>query len=413
MGQTIWRAGLGVLLLALGGGTARAQVSLFGPETLHGIVDLRLSTADGETSWLDGGTGKTIASGGGDGLFLANAALEWKPRFSFALSGVVTAELQPRLDPKVDLGEAYLTFRGPPSRLGRVSARAGLFYPPVSQEHDGVAWTDPDMLTASAINSWIGEEVKVGGLEATAEHRFGDHQVSATLGVFGWNDTSGTLLSFRGWALHGVKTGARTEFELPPLSGYMKARQAPDTYPVLELDNRAGFYGRLEWRPPAPVVLNATYYDNAGDRTSVSEKQWAWETRFLNLGAQVALDDRTRLLAQVMSGETLMGYRAPGGHWIDMGFHAAYLMASRDYGENRLSARVDWFETNDRTLRALDNNDETGWALAADWRHPLSARAALLLEALHVRSDRPGRAYGGVAPKQDQTVLQSALRLTF
>ena len=413
VGQAVWRAGIGAVLLALGAGTAQAQSSIFGPETLHGFADLRLSAANGEASWLDGGFGKTSVSGGGDGLSLAGAALEWKPRFNFALSGVVTAELQPRLDPQADLGEAYLKYRGPPAPWGRVSVRAGLFYPPVSLEHEGVAWTDPDMLTASAVNSWIGEEVKVGGLEATVDRRLGAHEVSATAGVFGWNDTAGTLLTFRGWALHEVRTGAHTDFGLPPLSAYMKPKQAPDTYPVLELDNRAGFYGRLEWRPPAPVVLNATYYDNAGDRIAVRDKQWAWETRFLNLGARVQVDARTRILAQAMSGETLMGYRAAGGHWVDMGFHAAYLMASRAYGEHQLSARADWFETNDRTYQIVDNNDETGWALAAAWRQHLNDHAAVLFEALHVESDRPSRALAGATPRQDQTVLQSALRLSF
>ena len=402
-----------MVLLALGGGPAQAQSSIFGPETLHGFADVRLSAANGETSWLDGGFGKTSASGDDDGLSLANAALEWKPRFNFAFSGLVTAELQPRLDPRVDVGEAYLKFRGSPAPWGRVSARAGLFYPPVSMEHEGVAWTNPDMLTSSAINSWIGEEVKVGGLEATLDRRFGEHEVSATAGVFGWNDTAGTLLTFRGWALHEVKTGANTAFDLPPLSNYLKPKQAPDTYPVLELDRRAGFYGRLEWRPPAPVVLNATYYDNAGDRIAVANKQWAWETRFLNLGAKVQVNERTKILAQAMSGETLMGYRGAGGHWVDMGFHSAYLMASRAYGAHQLSARADWFETHDRTYLVADNNDETGWALAAAWRQHLNDHAALVFEALHVSSDRPSRALAGVAPGQDQTVLQSALRVGF
>lgn len=96
-----------------------------------------------------------------------------------------------------------------------------------------------------------------------------------------------------------------------------------------------------------------------------------------------------------------------------MGFHAAYLMASRAYGDNQLSARADWFETNDRTYKVEDNNDETGWALAAAWRQHLNDHASLVFEALHVESDRPARVMAGVAPKQDQTVLQSALRLSF
>ena len=407
-----WLARTLVLVACALPGAARAQV--LAPETLHGLVDLRLSAASGERGWLDGGFGKTQVSGGhGLEAELAEASLEWRPRFNFAVSAVVTAHLQPRLDPEVDLGEAFLQVRGPPGPAGRLSARAGLFYPPVSLEHDGVAWTTPDMLSASAINSWIGEEVKVAGVEATATRMLGEHEVSATAAVFGWNDTSGTLLSFRGWALHGVKAGSATSLPLPPLSGFMRNRQARVSDPFYELDRRAGYYGRVEWRPPAPVALNALYYDNAGDRRAVEARQWAWETRFLNLGARWEPDERTRVLAQAMNGETLMGFRTPYGLWLDMGFSSAYLLAQRDVGEHTLSARLDWFETRDRTFQAADNNDEDGWALTGAWRQRLTPHADVLVEAMHVASSRPSRTLTGEAAEQDQTVLQTALRLRF
>jgi hypothetical protein len=409
-----------VLTLTVGlcAGAAQAQSGLFGRDTLHGLADVRVSAADGETGWLDGGFGKTQASGGGGDFKvkprLAEAALEWKPRLNFAVSGVVTAELQPQTRPRLDVGEAYLKLRAPPNPVGRFSARAGLMYPPVSMEHDGVAWTTPDMLSASALNSWIGEEVKVIGAEATFERAFGDHELSATAAVFGWNDTSGTLLTFRGWALQGIKTSLDTGFELPPLSAFMATKQSRETDPVLELDHRAGYYGRLEWRPPAPVSVNALYYDNAGDRIAVDgEKQWAWETRFLDLGLRWDVDERTKVLAQAMNGETLMGYRMASGHWVDMGFHAAYLLVARSYGEHALSGRVDWFETNDRTFREVDNNDEEGWALTGAWRHRLAPWADVITEVQHVSSKRPSRALAREAAKQDQTVLQTALRLSF
>lgn len=399
-------------LLLFAGPAARAQSAILGPEAFHGLAEVRLASASGETGWLEGGFGKTDAK---DGLSLSDVALEWTPRFNFAVGAVVTAELQPQINDHADLGEAYLKLKAPPSALGRLSGRAGLFFPPISLENTGVAWTLPDMISASALNSWIGEEVKVAGVEATLAREFGAHELSLTGATFGWNDTSATLLTFRGWALGAVKAPTRHEFELPPLSTFMSTRQGDETYPFRELDNRAGYYGRIEWRPPAPVVLEALYYDNAGSRTSMdAEGQWAWGTRFLNLGLRADLGDRTRLLAQAMSGETLMGFRFKGvDRWVDMGFHAAYLEVRRAYGEDALTGRLDWFETNDRTLQALDNNDETGWAATAAWRHRLARHADLILEALHVDSDRPSRAYGGTAPQQDQTVLQSALRLSF
>jgi hypothetical protein len=405
-------AGVATALMLSAASGANAQSEIFSPDTLHGIADLRLSAAATDRDWLDGGFGKTGRSDGLD-AGLAEAALEWRPRFSFGLSGYVTAELQPDVDPALDLGEAYLSYRGPPSAAGRWSARAGVFWPPVSMEHDGTAWTTPDMLSASAINSWIGEEVKVAGLEGAYQVLLGEHEVTAKAAVFGWNDTSGTLLSFRGWALHGVKTGVATGFDLPPLSPFMQTKQAGVTDPYYELDGRAGYYGALEWRPPAPFSFNALYYDNVGDRISVEGKQWAWETRFLNLGMRWEPTEGLRVLAQAVNGETLMGYRMPGGIWIDMGFHAAYVLAQREVGEDMLSGRIDWFETNDRTYREIDNNDEQGWAFTAAWRRTLSKHAAVIMEAQHVTSERPSRVLAGDAARQGETVLQTALRLSF
>ncbi|MEO8114416.1 MAG: hypothetical protein ABI655_08550 [Phenylobacterium sp.] len=398
-----------------------AQAQIFSSETLHGIADIRITAADGERGWLDGGFGKTAASGAGDGGWqvkgeFSQAALEWRPKFSFGLSGYVTAQYQPSLDGRVDLGEAFLKYRGPPTPHGRWSARAGLFFPPVSMEHDGVAWTTPDMLSASAINSWIGEEVRVVGVEGSFERRLGEHEVSVTGAVFGGDDTSGTLLSFRGWALHDIKAGVGTRFDLPVMSPFMRTKQARDTMPLLELDRRAGYYGRVEWRPPIPVSFNALYYDNAGSRVAMlspTDKQWSWETRFLNLGARWEPDETTKVLAQVMNGETMMGIHKPAGIWLDMGFSAAYVLASRQIGDDALSGRMDWFATKDRTFVVEDDNNETGWALTGAWRHRLAPHADLLFEAMRVSSKRPSRALVHEPAKQDQTVLQTALRLSF
>ena len=399
------------------GGAAHAQADIFSPETLHGVAEVRLAVADGERSWLDGGFGKTAISGGGGwkaNAAVSQAALEWRPKLNFAVGAVVTAGVQADVHPMVDIGEAFLTLQAPPTAAGRLSGKVGLFYPPVSMENDGVAWITPDTLSSSAINTWIGEEVKVGGAEATLQTHLGAHRFAATAAVFGWNDTSGTLLSFRGWAIDAVRTGARTEFALPTLSTFMKTKQGQDTYPARELDNRAGWYGRLEWRPPAPVSFNALYYDNRGDRIAVdAERQWAWETKFLNVGLKWEPTETTTVLAQAMTGRTWMGYTMPGGVWLDMGFRSAYVLARREAGREAFTGRLDWFDTTDHTFKTLDDNDEDGWAVTGAWRHRLAPHADLLLEAQHISSQRPARTLVGAAPRQGQTVLQSALRLTF
>jgi len=394
---------------------AQAQEAIFGRDTVHGLVELGWAAADGEQSFVDGGFGKTAFSGARAGGWkgeaqLSQAVVEWRPRFSFALGAVVSGQWQADVSPRLDLDEAYLQFKAPPAAEGRFSARAGIFYPPVSLEHGGIGWTTTDLLSASALNSWIGEEVKVGGIEASYARRLGEHTLTATAAAFGWNDTAGTLLSFRGWALDGLRAGPRTDFQLPPLSPFIGLRQADETYPMWEIDRRAGYYGRLEWRPPAPLALSAFYYDNRGDRTSVRELQWAWETRFANLGLAWDPDERTHIKAQAMGGETWMGYARPK-IWADVRFRAAYLLAARDVGEDVASARLDWFDA--RSHNAMDDDDETGWAATAGWRHRLGAHADLLAELQHVASTRPARVLAGESSKQDQNVIHTALRLHF
>jgi len=185
--------------------TARV-VDLFAPATIHGVVDLRAGAADGETSFTLAEFGKARFGGdGGPGLRgnveVANATLEWTPRFSWDLSAVVDAVVQPGQELPIDIGQAYLLYKPVPTSSTRFQVRAGLFYPPVSLENDSRAWGVTDTITPSAINSWIGEEVKVVGVEGKVSHDFGDQAISATAGVFSFDDTAGTLLAFRGWAM--------------------------------------------------------------------------------------------------------------------------------------------------------------------------------------------------------------------
>jgi hypothetical protein len=415
--RQLLRAALLALLASTTATAACAQEAIFGRDTVHGLAEFRWAGAEGERSWLDGGFGKTGVPGGGDGGWrqdagLSQAVVEWRPRFTFGVSAVVSAQWQADVDPKLDLDEAYLKLKAPPSRLGRLSARVGYFYPPVSLEHGGVGWTTTDLLSASALNTWIGEEVKVAGFEATFQHRFGDHEVSATAAVFGWDDTAGTLLSFRGWALDGVRTGKHTEFELPPLARFIDGRQADETYTSWEIDGRPGYYARLEWRPPAPVAVDILHYDNRGDRTDKREHQWAWQTGFSVLSADWAPDERTRIRAQGLTGRTRMGFTRPET-WVDVSFRAAYLMATHDFGPGAASLRLDGFSTHDHTRLKLDAADESGWAVTTGWRQPLTPWLDLFLEAQQIQSNRPGRLLAGDAPEQGETVLQSAVRFHF
>lgn len=408
---------LALAISAAGARAAHAEMDLFSRETFSGLLDLRLSAAEGEKSFLDGGFGKLRYGGDASGAYkaraeVADAALIWKPRFSWALSGLVDIEAQPEQRPSPDLVQAYLQYRPTPKSDLRWSLRAGLYWLEISLEHSGPAWTVTETITPSAINAWVGEELKVVGGEAHLQKTWGDHQFALTGGLFTGDDTSGTLLSFRGWGLHDVKATASDHFPLPTLSPYMRTKQAGDTRSRREIDDRWGWYARLDWRPPAPFSVNAFYYDNRGDGVAVVNKQWSWDTRFWNLGATARPTDKFRLSSQLMFGRTIMGFPTPAGRWADLNFASAYLLATRSIGKNAISGRMEWFETTDRSTPQDDNNEE-GWAATVAYRHKLNDHASVFIEALHVESDRPGRFYGGVLRDQRQNQVQAALRLSF
>jgi hypothetical protein len=416
-------AGLTALLALIVASPAAAQVDLFSRDTFSGVADLRLTAANGEKSWIrKNGFGKTRASGGGDEFAirpsLAEADLVWRPSLSWNLGATVVGQYQPDQIKPLGVAEAFLTWKPLPKGPFRQQVRAGLFYPAISQEHTAGAWLVADSITPSAINTWVGEEIKVTGAEYSFTRAFENGQeIGGTLGAFQENDTSGTLLSMRGWALHDLKSTAGGDFPLAALSAFMRNKQAPITTPVLELDKRVGFYARADWRPVGNVQLNAFYYDNFGDLISVvgsvpQDKQWAWDTRFLNVGASVKLSERMRLKSQYMTGSTLMGFKTPQV-WIDVDYRSAYLLLQRSYGDNALTTRLDYFETTDNTWKAVDNNAEHGMALMTAWRQNLSPRVQWLIEAQQVWSTRSDRIRFRIDPSQAQTVLSSALRLSF
>lgn len=393
-------------------GPALAEPDLFSRGTLSGVLDLRAAAADGEPSWVDGGFGK--ARFGDEAALLADGVVEWRPKLSWSLSAVVDLALQSDQDRPVDLNEAYLLYKPLGSAGLRVQARAGLFYPPISLEHDGRAWSTSRTITPSAINSWIGEELFGAGAEVKASGHLGGHEVALTAGAVGANDTAGTLLTFRGWSLNDVRATLNGEHRLPPMSSFAAGVQWPGTYPVRELDDRYGYYVRADWRPPAAVALNLVYYDNLGDMVGVDDElQWSWYTRFIAGGLSWTPTDDVEVLAQGMKGVTRMGYTSPAGRWFDAKFDSAYLLATRTAGPNAVTGRLDYFRVDNEAAAFYGDVDETGWAATAAYRRDISPRMQIFLEALHVESDRPSRALAGEASRQSQTTVQAMTRLSF
>ncbi|MBS0479161.1 MAG: hypothetical protein JSR79_07675 [Proteobacteria bacterium] len=420
--MTGWLNGFAALLAAAliaRSGTARAQtaIELFTPETVAAAGDIRIIGVDGEKSWLDDGYGKTRfdTDSARRGFRIEPQAVEgdliWTPRFSWAVSGTVVATAQQGQDNAVDLSEAFLSYKPLLGGGAKLTVRAGLFWPPVSLEHTGAGWRVRDTITPSAINGWIGDEVKVGAVEAQLTRPVGGGRLSATVAVFGLNDTAGTLLAFRGWALHDEKAVAFGLQPLPPLNAFMRYVQAPKTRPVIELDNRPGFYAKLDWAPAAWLDLQAFHYDNRGDPEAVTPTlQWGWRTRFDNLSAALAFGD-WQVKTQGMAGKTLMGFPDNGRLWVDTTFRAGYVMATRNFAKGSASFRVEAFGVTSMGSKLGRDWSESGWALTAAGRRDIGRILSVLVEASHVDSRKDARALTGLAPGQGQTLVQFALRV--
>src|SRR5690348_467960 len=232
---------LGCALAALWVSPVRAESDpkLFSRDAFEFTGDMRLVAVDGEKSWVDGGFGKLRSGSDGDLRVepeLGNVTLVWKPQFTWSLGATIVGSVQGGERTDAGLSQAYVTYR--PMRASNVvfSARAGLMWVPVSLEHEGADWHVKNSITPSAINSWVGEEVRPLAAEATLAASLGTHKLRATAAVIAANDTAGTLLTFRGWALHDRTALAFRAQPLPPL-GDFTGIQAPHTHPLLDVRN--------------------------------------------------------------------------------------------------------------------------------------------------------------------------------
>ena len=410
----------GCAMAALSAMPARAEsdFKLFGSSAIEVSGDIRLVAVDGEKAWLEGGFGKLRSGSNGELRVqpqLGNVAIAWKPQFTWSLGATIVGALQGGQRTEAGLSQAFLTYR--PMRGSKVSlsARAGLMWPSVSLEHEGADWHVKDSITPSAINSWIGEEVRPLAAEATIGTDVGRNKVRLTAALIAANDTSGTLLTFRGWALHDRTTLAFNRQPLPPLEDEVSEYQASFTHPLLDVGpgfaSRPGYYLKLAWQAAVPVRLELFRYDNRADPEVVNgDSEWGWRTRFNHASILADLGGRTLLKAQALSGRTKMGYREPIDRWVDNRFRAAFVSLTKPFGPLALTGRVEAFGTRNRGSKVDSEYDESGWSamLAAkrDWKHFTG-----LVELLHVSSSRDDRDEIGLDPRQRQNQLQAEVRM--
>ena len=211
----------------------------------------------------------------------------------------------------VGISEAFVAWRPFPTSAVRWQVKAGAFFLPVSLEHRLIGWSSSYTLSASALNTWIGEEFRVIGIEIEACW-FGaasgyDGDIALVGGVYGWNEGAGAVIADRGWALT----------DRPSLVFSGLGQRRPDLY--YEFDGRPGAYAGVMWRHHEQLEVRALYYDNRADPAAQNtEGDAGWHTLFSTIGA------RWEPLDNLAVGRRNCGRTAVGPNGSDEQFNSAF-----------------------------------------------------------------------------------------
>ena len=109
-----------------------------------------------------------------------------------------------------------------------------------------------------------------------------------------------------------------------------------------------------------------------------------------------------------------MGFVVDGtSRAVDIDFSAGYLLATKKVGKHRVTARRDWFDVDDNSFQAIDNNEEIGTSWTLAFNAKTSKRGNLITELLHIDSKRQNRPDIGFKKRQAQTLLQLSYRHRF
>lgn len=381
------RAVVGLLLLALSQSGAAQQAF-----DVTGFVSLRGIQASGPDPWIEGGWGR-LESGDDRAVVKGevHAGMDWRPSrfFSVHVGGVGRVEPDRTRGDAGGIVEAFVDATLPLG-LDEVRLRAGQFFLPTSRENIDELWASPYTIAFSALNTWIGEEVRPIGIDLQYRHVTGaGHTVTAGATAFQGTDTAGTLLAWRGWSM-----GSRlsTYGEVLPIAGFavlhpfFPVQRDGTTAIGSDLDGRTGYAARLRYAIPERMTLQYARVDNAGDRGLYGD-EYSWDTITDQVALQFGNPDGVVIAAEYLSGRTLMGRRAFN---VQAGISAGYLLLSAKHGRHRWSGRYDVFSTDERDFSGAESNSEDGQAWTLSWFYDLTSALRLGIEGTSLTASRPG-----------------------
>jgi hypothetical protein len=361
---------------------ARAQ---YAPERennniwLRALLDVRLVGGGPAPSWTDSGPGKMRYGGSfTDSGFqratravLSQAALQVGGFLPWGLRARAQVNIQPDIagNYRPWLIEAILRREWGDERLGW-GMQGGVMNVPFSLENTGPAWSPEFTISASALNSWLWEDISLAGAEAEGWYvnrsgvRFG-----ALVGAGYGGDQIGRLLALRGWVIGDTLGGINGDLALP--SGQR-------TNVFSEQDHRPGLYTWLSIGDAAKfATVDLGVMDNRGDES----KPTVWHTHLTTVGVVLNPYRRVDLLVQYLTGTARV--QAPAN---DSAMSAYYVLLSYHYLRQRLSLRYDAFRVHD--LDGGPSTSEHGDAKTATYLIEIGLRQRIALEYVWMHSQR-------------------------
>lgn len=380
-------------------------------QSLEASIDLRLVDSEAAPSYLEGGLGALRYSDQQSGIQLGRARV--------AVGIPIGQVLELRIDGSAwgdhdrnpfDLTEAYLEFRPYPFAGLRARIKVGAFFPPLTLENTASGWASPYTISSSALDTWVGEELRTIGAQGQLEWlgtRLGhDFDFGLVGAVFGWNDPAGEALASQGFAITDRQTTLFGRVGRPgtqPVGGFQLFH---------EIDGRAGLYGGIDIRYLDRISIIALRYDNRGDPGAFDAAlgEHAWLTRFTTAGFRAEPSDGWIAIAQWLQGET---YVAPANfRELEWGFESRYFLISRQFGRHLATVRYDEFGVSPEPPAA--RGEQSGHAVTLAYGYEPTTSWRLMLEWVRVRSSQSNRSiYLGQNPFATDSALQLSVRYTF
>lgn len=372
-------------------------------QQISGLIQVNMVRADEHNPWFDKGTG--IVAYQDNGVNIQQSVLRISDKLSSGFSYDLSANFYQLGEQHLGLTQASIQYKPISNRQIRFKGRAGFFYPRMSLENVDLGWLSPYTYTQSAINSWIGEELRVAGVEGSlfsaGRNRRSPFSWEITAGAFKGNDTLGTLLSWRGFAMHDRQSlhNDKVVFaDYPTVNDPEGIFHPSYVEPFHELDGRIGFYlgGHLNYFKR--TQLRYYYYDNQANPTVVNHQRlYAWRTKFHSLAFSHDITPATRFISQWLSGSSHMGER-----FVYINFDAWYMMLSHKMNDHRLSIRYDNFKVKEDDIFVHDLNNSDGSGLTLAWRYKVNANWQLGLEQHVNRNQAAIRSTLGEGTRQNQ-----------